>query len=123
MKFVTFEAWCDSIYLPLAEILLVIREYISDLNWRIEIEEIAPEPGASALEERIENKQIMSTHEVLSYLSPSLQIIDGVLEGFDASNNSVVKIKAVDSMSWDVESVQEEILKILKEKFNGVEVE
>ncbi len=67
MKLFTFDAWRDGNYLPLTEILLGIGKYVVDLTWSLDIGDIAPEPGASALEARVKGGQAMSTLELLDY--------------------------------------------------------
>ncbi|RYZ91346.1 MAG: hypothetical protein EOP06_06980 [Proteobacteria bacterium] len=123
MKPLTFDAWRDGTYLPLTEILLVLGKYTIDLSWSLEIGDIAPEPGASALEARAKSGQPMSTVEMLDYFSPSLQIIDGTMEGTDSKGNKVVTIKAVDSTSWDISTTLEGINRELKERFSAKEIE
>ena len=118
MKGVTFDAWREHHYVGLAEILRVLGRDGQGLVWRLKLDEVAPDPTSYALEEILPT-QVIDTRSLLALVDRNTQIVDGVMTGFDASNESspIVIIRAVDSTSWDVESNDEELIARIRRAF------
>ena len=116
MNKISLKAWRGNTYLSLAELLLTLNDRISNLKWKMKINEIGPGPGALALESLLPN-QLVSTLELIHLVSPSIQIIDGIIEGWDSNGLLFVRLRAVDSTWWDIETEDSQILRIITEKF------
>ena len=118
---VTFSAWKGDRYIGLAELLVVLGGSILDLWWEVDIDEMAPEPGAEALEALTSSGRVQ-TLELLRRAAPDFQIIDGRLTGYvdEDSGDALVRIAAVDSSSWDVESSFDHMLPALRERYEDL---
>ncbi len=117
MNRLSLKAWRGNTYLSLAELLLVIGNRILGLKWKLQIREIAPGPGASALESA-RPEQLIDTLELLHLVSPCIQLIDGEISGYDTDGNLVLRLRAVDSTWWDIETDNTQILGTIKETFS-----
>ena len=113
MKGVSFQAWRAGRYVGLAELLGVLGPRALDLLWELHLDEVAPHPKARELEAVAEP---LGTPALIGLVSPDVQIIDGALRGFRASA-TVLRIRAVDGTSWDVEASDPEVLATLKHHF------
>src|SRR5579859_7327087 len=104
MTSVTFPSWQDDRYLSLGEILTALGGLIENLQWRVQIEELAPGPGSRRLE-TIAADARLDTREVLDAFRGGVQVIDGLLSGFkmDEARFPYLTIRAVDSTWWDVD--------------------
>src|SRR2546425_881570 len=114
MSGVSFAAWQNGRYVGLAEILLVLGRAVIGLIWRLQIAEVAPEPGSAGLNQATDAEGL-STLDVLHLVAPDVQIIDGEVQGFRGDDSSpVLVIRAVDSTSWDVVAADTEILAVIR---------
>lgn len=109
-------AWNNNQYLSLSEILLAIGWPLKGLDWYLNIEETSIEPGAEALE-KTDPKQAHSIFELLKITTPTIQIIDGEVIGTSRDGEHFIKIQAIDSTSWDIDSNRPETLITLKSYF------
>lgn len=114
MKGLSFPAWRQHRYLSLAELVEVLRSTLPQLAWRLRIDEAAPGPGATELDE-LEPTRTFTTSELLLLASRTPQIIDGAVHGFlGGSSEPWIVIQAVDSTSWDVLSASSEVLQAVR---------
>jgi hypothetical protein len=110
-------AWRGKHYLSLADILSAIGRPVWNLKWSLELQEVAPMPGAQALEAIDKTKQL-STPELLHLVTPAIQIIDGKIFGYDELNKKRIIIGAIDSTSWEIETDIEDIFEKLRTTFS-----
>jgi hypothetical protein len=115
-KGISIKAWSESADVSLAEILLTMKDRISGLKWSLQIEDTEIGPAASSLNS-ISPEQRISTRELLNAVSPNVQIIDGTIDGYDMENRLILRLRAVDSTWWDLETEDKEILQIIAKKF------
>jgi hypothetical protein len=118
MTSVTFRSWQDDHYLSLWEILTALGSLVENLQWRVQIEELAPGPGASRLE-AIAADATLDTRELLDASRGDVQVIDGLLSGFKAGEARFpyLTIRAVDSTWWDVDADDEAVARTLRVRF------
>ncbi len=111
-----FKAWNGTHYISLAEILRAIEDGVRDLTWSWRIKEVALGDSISNLESLHPNGPV-KTHELLHAVSPCPQIIDGEIDGLDADGRPALRVRAVDSTWWDVETDAPDILVRILEMF------
>ncbi|MEZ4312249.1 MAG: hypothetical protein R3F14_29825 [Polyangiaceae bacterium] len=72
-------------------------------------------PRAEELESTHADKRL-STLELLHLVTPDVQIIDGEIVGYSATDEEVpvILFRAVDSTSWDVESDDSDVLALIR---------
>jgi hypothetical protein len=118
MTSVTFRSWQDDRYLSLWEILSALGSLIENLQWQVQIEELAPGPGESRLETMVADTTL-DTRELLDASRGDVQIIDGLLSGFkaDEARFPYLTIRAVDSTWWDVDADDEAVIRTLRAHF------
>lgn len=93
MKGVTFHAWREGHEVSLHELMRVLERFEARL------ETIAPE-------------ERLTTPELLRLVTPDVQLIDGTLLGYGGPGQEPPShvLRAVDGTSWDVESMDEDVL-------------
>ena len=109
-------AWKNANYLSLEDILLAVLDVCKHLMWRLNVSEVAPEPGAMVLND-ITPEMSMNYFELIDLVKPGLQIIDGEVIAEDINSNSYVLIRAVDSTSWDIETNMPTVIMTIKQAF------
>jgi hypothetical protein len=121
--FITFDAWRDErSYIGLAELLVRLGGFGLDLEWTGAEIEPAPEPGAEALE-ALEDGPRLSTLELLALVAPNKQVIDGVFEAYrPGTEDKVLRIRAVDSSNWDVETGDPGLATMFQVTYDGKDV-
>ncbi|MGC7093512.1 hypothetical protein ACPZ19_02490 [Amycolatopsis lurida] len=113
---ITFRAWRDGRYVPLAEVLVYLGAFVVDVFWQVEIEDMTgPHPHYADLV-AIPSDARVPTLDLLAMTAPSLQVIDGVFTGWSGST-VVVVVEAFDSTSWNITSTDERILTALAERY------
>lgn len=112
----SMSAWRDDNYISLAEILPCIGKSLTDLQWYVNIHEVAPEPGAEQLE-ALSPTVPLSILQLLHLVTPGIQIIDGEITAKDESGKQQLLLRAVDSSSWDVETDLEPIVRALEDSY------
>lgn len=115
MKY-SMPAWIGDHYISLAEILLCIGTSLTGLQWRVNIHEVAPEPGTEQLE-ALSPAAALSIFELLHLVTPGAQIIDGEITAKDKGGKQLLLLRAVDSSSWDVETDLEHIVRALEDSY------
>ncbi|QRP45154.1 hypothetical protein [Amycolatopsis sp. FDAARGOS 1241] len=108
MRALTFAAWRDGRYVPLAELLVCLGGLGLDLRWQVQIDEAGPHPRYAELLETTPQARV-GTLELLALAAPDLQVIDGTFTGW-VGGEPVVILEAFDSTSWDVYSADERVL-------------
>lgn len=110
-------AWNDDEYISLAEIILAIGWPLRKMIWHIRVEEASIEPGAEALENSCPSDSY-STLQLLRMITPNIQIIDGEIIGTAQDDTEdYIKIEAIDSTHWDIESNITELIESIKNIF------
>lgn len=110
-------AWKDEHYICLAEILLVIGSFITNMQWQVKFDEVAPCEKTDELECFDSNSRI-STYELLHMITPAIQVVDGEVSATDKFGVEIcLLIRAVDSTSWDIETNLVDVLKAIKGAF------
>lgn len=109
-------AWTGDHYISLAEILLCIGKLLTDLQWYVNINEVAPEPGAEQLE-ALSPAVPLSIFQLLHLVTPGIQVIDGEITAKDKGGKQLLLLRAVDSSSWDVETDLEHIVRKLEDSY------
>ncbi len=110
-------AWRDEHYVCLAEILLIVGRFITNMQWQIKFDEVAPCEKADELE-RFDSNARISTYELLHMVTPTIQIVDGEAVATDQFGvEACLLIRAVDSTSWDIETNLVDVLKVIKGAF------
>jgi len=109
MKGVSIQSWNGTHYISLAELLLVIGVLVLRLKWRLRVDEVAIEPGAEAIN-GLPCDATLNVFELLQLITPRVQIIDGECSAYDAADQLVVILRAVDGSSWDVETNDSKII-------------
>ena len=112
----SIEAWRGGRYLSLADLLSVLGPQVRPLKWRLRTSEVAPSPGAP-LVESLGADQLVDTQDILKLFPPSVQIVDGEICGHGASGELVLRIRAVDSTWWDIETDDSQLLRAIAEAF------
>ncbi|MDB6095145.1 MAG: hypothetical protein JWM32_2707 [Verrucomicrobia bacterium] len=116
---ISFKAWRGDRYLGLAEILIVIGCSILDLKWTLNLVEVAIGADAEALNS-LNGRRGVGTLELLHLATPDVQIVDGTAEGYNPNNSLRIKVTAIDSSCWDVESEDAEIVGALRGRFKDL---
>ena len=119
MDGVYFKAWNGGHYVSLAEILRAVGDRARYLKWTWRIDEAAPAAGGSDLDILSPGRRV-STAELLCALPANLQIIDGEIDGSHDGGRPgrpSLRLRAVDSTWWDVESDAPEILAAIVKAF------
>jgi len=118
----TFRAWQGDRYLGLWDILTALEDVVANLQWRVRIDEMAPEPGANRLEE-IGHDAWLDTAELLDVAANNVQVIDGQVSGYQSRDSASphLTIRAVDSTWWDVESADEHVAEAVVDRLPDVE--
>ena len=109
-------AWRCGGYLSLAQLLSMLTYRVRGLEWAVQLNEVAPEPGSAALES-LKPDHLLTVDELLSIASPNVQIIDGLIEGRNRDGRTVIRIRAVDSTWWDIEADDSSMIKELSDRF------
>jgi hypothetical protein len=101
----SISAWNNDKYISLEEILRAMEHLVVGFTWWLRVLETAPEPGSEVLND-VNPELPMSYADLLTLVTPNLQIIDGEAIARDEIHNSnkYVIIRAIDSTSWDVET-------------------
>lgn len=119
----SIHAWRASHYVSLAELLLLVEQFVPEKQWFVQIQEIAPEPGAE-LFESCDPRHPLVMEDLLRLSAPNIQIIDGEIIAVDGDGNSCLLLRSVDSTSWDIETDNMEIIAKIKERFSdAIEIE
>jgi hypothetical protein len=110
-------AWRGDYYLSLSELLLQVASKLIDAEWYLCVVEAAPEPGGEALE-NFDNRRAMNIFELLHIITPKVQIVDGeVIARFNLKESFCLRIQAIDSTSWDIETECRELLSIFQNAY------
>ena len=117
-RVLSIPAWRDGHYVSLAELLRVLGRLVSGLSWRVSIVEVAPDATAEELE-AVSPSDTLDTSQLLHLSTPDVQIIDGMVSGFDAArlHAPVLVLRAVDSTSWDIEYENDEVTAVLRASY------
>lgn len=118
---ISIPAWINSHYVSLAELLLLIGQYYPEKDWLVRVEEVAPEPGCERLE-AIDANVPMQLWELQGLVKNDVQLVDGEVTARD-HQGMCLRLTAVDSTSWDVETNYEiAILTLFREYPNAIGV-
>lgn len=84
----------------LAEVLVALGEPVLNLVWRVDVHDVAPEPGAEELR-GLEAAGKVHVLVLLRHSTPDIQILDGSVTGYAREHpvQPVIRISAVDSTS------------------------
>lgn len=117
-------AWRDEHYICLAELLLILGKFITNMQWQIKFDEVAPCEKADKLE-RFDSNARISTYELLHMVTPAIQVVEGEVAAVDQLGAGIcLLIRAVDSTSWDIETNLVDVIKEIKNSFpDAVEFE
>jgi hypothetical protein len=116
MNGISLKAWHNATYVSLAELLIVIGRFVLRLRWKLHLQEVSPGPGSVVLESLWPNREL-DTFELLHVVTPSVQIIDGEILGYDSQGKLALTLRAVDSSSWDIETDNQQILRLILEMY------
>lgn len=112
----SFEAWRDEHYIGLAELIVALGATALPLEWKLDLEEIAPHPQEGEL--RALEGSLVGTLRLLRACAPDVQIIDGSASAYSQdSGQPLVVLRAVDSTWWDVICLDEYSIKPLIESY------
>lgn len=115
-------AWRGDHYVSLHELLDLIGHFFAECRWSVQVNEVAPEPGAELLED-CDSSRLMLLHELIRISAPNIQVIDGEITAIDNDGNASLLLRAVDSTSWDIETANTEALARVRESFgDAVEI-
>ncbi|APU16951.1 MULTISPECIES: hypothetical protein [Actinoalloteichus] len=112
---ITFAAWRDGRYVPLAELLVCLGDRGLALTWQLWIEEATAHPRLADLFAASGGPAI-GTLELLALTAPDLQVIDGRFLGC-LDGVPTIELTAFDSTSWDVECTDERLLSRLRRRY------
>lgn len=116
---ITFPAWQGKRYIGLAEILVRFGNLALELEWSCTIDETAPEPRGPELESLTPDIRL-PTLDLLALVAPDVQVIDGQFNGYRyGTNDPTVRIRAVDSTAWDIETRNLDVLQQLVAAYQG----
>lgn len=104
----------------LIDILNLIPDAVRKSRWRLFQLECTGE-SAQALSTMSEAGDSIDGQALWNLVQKLDQVIDGVLEGyFPGENAPWIRIRAVDSTAFDVESREENLLELIRKKFQSV---
>ncbi|MGW0807560.1 hypothetical protein [Nonomuraea sp. NPDC002799] len=118
-RMLTFAAWRDGHCLGLEELLRSLGPLIDSYEWRLAIDWLIPEI-------EIPEDVWLSTDQVLQLFDSHPQLVDGEAEGRRAGSSTpdVVRLRAFDSTSWDVQMARPDVARRIGELFpDAVEFE
>ncbi len=92
-----------------------VSDYFEVTHWIIQIEECIGFESES-MEKTYKSPRKYSTKGLASLYSRTTQTVGGLLTAYE-DKNPVVKLLAIDSSYWEVESQNEEFLKYMKSKY------
>jgi hypothetical protein len=104
VKFQSVPAWIDGGPVHLAELVLALGWSARYLVWRCA--NVEGDDDAVALEQACELGRELTTFELLHLTTPDVQVVDGEVTG-SRDGAPVVVLRAVDSTTWDVQTVDD----------------
>jgi hypothetical protein len=113
MKMLSISAWDGERYISLAELILLIGSEFINAKWYVDVVDAGLEPGGEELEGLDPNVSI-DIFELLRYVAPSLQIVDGkVTAKFQSDGPECLVLQAVDSTTWDIWTSSNKVISII----------
>jgi len=113
----SIRAWRGNHYVSLSELLLLIGRFFAENQWFVQVQEVAPEPGAELLE-ACDPAKPLTIDELHRIAAPNIQIVDGQITAIGNDGKIYLLLHAVDSTSWDVETDHTEALSTIREVFS-----
>ena len=118
---ITFPVWESGASVGLLDILEVLGHRVRQAFWRVRVEEAAPGSEAQRLYALSSRADLVPGDEVLELATHGMQLIDAELVGWDqAATDPWVVIRAVDSTSWDILSIDPAVLERAQQRFAEV---
>jgi hypothetical protein len=107
--------------IDLIDILRLLGPQAEESEWEIGDLECVGAPAAEELQQRAESAVRLPGRTLLRLAAGVPQVIDGVFSGYRRGENDPwVRVRAVDSSAYDVESDDEAVLTRMKQCFREV---
>lgn len=116
MKFLSLKSWREDNYISFSELLDTLAHFTEQLNWTVDISDA----GCSSHSEKIESFDShlrIRTIDLVTLITPDIQIVEGDILGYNSLNELVISIRAVDGSWWDVRSNEVDIFNALVDKY------
>lgn len=120
---VTFPAWrSDGRFVPLIELVLAVGPWtFGSVRWSVRDSEFGTGwRGSAALAQLAQTDTAVSTLALVDLVSDGVQLVDGEVMCFrDSVEDPFIVLASVRGDSWDVYSVEPEVLSAVRRCFEG----